>query len=186
MKKGIFPLTVKISYQLSKNGSIPIRIFSSRELVSNACDAVTKLKKLMIMGEADHIPADEAFSVHVVLNKEEKIMQIVDNGIGMTHEEIKKYINQIAFSGATDFLSKYEEKADGDNEIIGHFGLGFYSAFMVADKVEIDTLSYQEGAAAASWSCADGIDYEMADGTPYRTWYHHHTARQRRRRRIPG
>ena len=136
-----------------------------RELVSNACDAVTKLKKLMIMGEADHIPADEAFSVHVVLNKKEKIMQIVDNGIGMTHEEIKKYINQIAFSGATDFLSKYEEKADGDNEIIGHFGLGFYSAFMVADKVEIDTLSYQEGAAAASWSCADGIDYEMADGT---------------------
>lgn len=136
-----------------------------RELVSNACDAVTKLKKLMIMGEADHIPADESFSVHVVLNKDEKIMQIVDNGIGMTDEEIKKYINQIAFSGATDFLSKYEEKADGDNEIIGHFGLGFYSAFMVADKVEIDTLSYQQGAAAAKWSCADGIDYEMADGT---------------------
>ena len=107
-----------------------------RELVSNACDAVTKLKKLMIMGEADHIPADEAFSVHVVLNKEEKIMQIVDNGIGMTHEEIKKYINQIAFSGAQDFLNKYKDKANED-QIIGHFGLGFYSAFMVADRKSV-------------------------------------------------
>ncbi|MBM6830032.1 molecular chaperone HtpG [Anaerotignum lactatifermentans] len=136
-----------------------------RELVSNACDAVTKLKKLMLMGEADHIPAEEAFQVRVLLNKDEKTLQIVDNGIGMTDEEIKKYINQIAFSGAADFLAKYEEKAEGDNEIIGHFGLGFYSAFMVANKVEIDTLSYQQGAAAAKWSCADGIDYEMSDGS---------------------
>lgn len=136
-----------------------------RELVSNACDAVTKLKKLMVMGEADHIPANEAFQVRVILNKNEKKLQIIDNGIGMTDEEIKKYINQIAFSGAADFLAKYEEKADGDNEIIGHFGLGFYSAFMVANKVEIDTLSYQPDAAAAKWSCADGIDYEMSDGS---------------------
>ena len=136
-----------------------------RELVSNACDAVTKLKKLMLMGEADHIPADESFQVRVVLNKDEKTLQILDNGIGMTDEEIKKYINQIAFSGAADFLAKYEEKAEGDNEIIGHFGLGFYSAFMVANKVEIDTLSYQPGTAAAKWSCADGIDYEMSDGS---------------------
>ncbi len=136
-----------------------------RELVSNACDAVTKLKKLMLMGEADHIPADEEFAVKVVLNQDQKTLQIMDNGIGMTHEEIKKYINQIAFSGATDFLTKYQEKEEGDNEIIGHFGLGFYSAFMVANKVEIDTLSYQEGAAAAQWRCEDGIDYEMEDGT---------------------
>ncbi len=136
-----------------------------RELVSNACDAVTKLKKLMLMGEADHIPADETFFVRVVVNPKEKILQIVDNGIGMTHEEIKKYINQIAFSGAADFLAKYQEKTEGDQEIIGHFGLGFYSAFMVANKVEIDTLSYQPDAAAAKWSCADGIDYEMTDGT---------------------
>ena len=136
-----------------------------RELVSNACDAVTKLKKLMLMGEADHIPADEPFSVHVVLDKKQKQLQIIDNGIGMTDAEIKKYINQIAFSGATDFLAKYEEKAEGDNEIIGHFGLGFYSAFMVATKVEIDTLSYREQAQPAKWSCADGIDYEMEAGT---------------------
>lgn len=136
-----------------------------RELVSNACDAVTKLKKLMLMGEADHIPADAPFSVHVVLDKKQKQLQIVDNGIGMTDEEIKKYINQIAFSGATDFLAKYQEKAENDNEIIGHFGLGFYSAFMVANKVEIDTLSYREQAQPAKWSCADGIDYEMDAGT---------------------
>ncbi len=136
-----------------------------RELVSNACDAVTKLKKLMLMGEADHIPSDETFSVRVVLNRDEKTIQIIDNGIGMTDEEIKKYINQIAFSGATDFLAKYEEKTEEGNEIIGHFGLGFYSAFMVAERVEIDTLSFLQGAAAAKWSCDDGIDYEITNGT---------------------
>jgi len=134
-----------------------------RELVSNACDAVTKLKKLMIMGEADHIPADEAFSVHVVLNKEEKIMQIVDNGIGMTHEEIKKYINQIAFSGAQDFLNKYKDKANED-QIIGHFGLGFYSAFMVADKVTIDSLSYRADAKPVHWESEGGTEFDMKDG----------------------
>ncbi len=136
-----------------------------RELVSNACDAVTKLKKLMLMGEADHIPADTPFSVHVVLDKKQKQLQIIDNGIGMTDAEIKKYINQIAFSGATDFLAKYQEKAENDNEIIGHFGLGFYSAFMVANQVEIDTLSYRSETQPAKWSCADGIDYEMETGT---------------------
>ena len=100
-----------------------------REIVSNGCDAVTKLKKLMVMGEADNIPADEKFSIHVVCDPERKIIQVIDNGIGMTADEIKKYINQIAFSGAADFLSKYGEKAEDEgNEIIGHFGLGFYSA----------------------------------------------------------
>lgn len=137
-----------------------------REIVSNGCDAVTKLKKLMIMGEADNIPADEKFSIHVVCDPEKKIIQVIDNGIGMTADEIKKYINQIAFSGATDFLSKYGEKSeDENNEIIGHFGLGFYSAFMVADKVEIDSLSYMEGAESAKWICEGGIDYEMEAGT---------------------
>ncbi|WP_312071419.1 molecular chaperone HtpG [Anaerotignum propionicum] len=134
-----------------------------RELVSNACDAVTKLQKLARMGEAE-IPEDEKFEIHVVLNQDLHILQIIDNGIGMTANEIKKYINQIAFSGATDFLAKFQEKAEQENEIIGHFGLGFYSAFMVADKVEIDTLSYQADAQGAKWLCEGGIDYEMDAG----------------------
>ena len=135
-----------------------------RELVSNGCDAVTKLKKLSSMGEAD-IAEDEKFEINVTLDEQQKTLTITDNGIGMTADEIKKYINQIAFSGATDFLQKFQEKAEEDNEIIGHFGLGFYSAFMVADKVEIDTLSYQKDAEAAKWICTGGIDYEMEQGT---------------------
>ena len=135
-----------------------------RELVSNGCDAVTKLKKLCSMGEAD-IAENEKFEINVTLDEKAKTLSITDNGIGMTAEEIKKYINQIAFSGATDFLKQFEEKTGEDNEIIGHFGLGFYSAFMVADKVEIDTLSYQNGAEAAKWICTGGIDYEMEKGT---------------------
>ena len=135
-----------------------------RELVSNACDAVTKLQKLSMMGEAD-IPAEEAYEIHVVLDQDKKTLQIIDNGIGMTADEIKKYINQIAFSGATDFLSKFEGKTEDEgSEIIGHFGLGFYSAFMVADTVEIDSLSYQKGAEPAKWRCNGGIDYEMEAG----------------------
>lgn len=136
-----------------------------RELVSNACDAVTKLNKLMNLGQADHISADENFSIQVILDKEAKTLKIVDNGIGMTADEIKKYINQIAFSGASDFLAKYQESFEEDHEIIGHFGLGFYSAFMVAEKVEIDTLSYVEGAEPAKWICEGGIDYEMSEST---------------------
>ena len=135
-----------------------------RELVSNGCDAVTKLKKLSSMGEAD-ITENEKFEINVTLDEQQKTLTITDNGIGMTADEIKKYINQIAFSGATDFLQKFQEKAEEDNEIIGHFGLGFYSAFMVADKVEIDTLSYQKDAEAAKWICTGGIDYEMEQGT---------------------
>lgn len=135
-----------------------------RELVSNACDAVTKLQKLSMMGEAD-IPAEEAYEIHVVLDQDKKTLQIIDNGIGMTADEIKKYINQIAFSGATDFLSKFEGKTEDEgSEIIGHFGLGFYSAFMVADTVEIDSLSYQKDAVAAKWRCNGGIDYKMEAG----------------------
>ena len=136
-----------------------------RELVSNGCDAVTKLKKLQAMGQAENVPAEESFSVHVILNKKDKTLQFEDNGIGMTADEIKKYINQIAFSGANDFLAKYGESTDKNNEIIGHFGLGFYSAFMVADQVEINSLSYQEGAVAAKWICDGGIEYEMEEGS---------------------
>lgn len=135
-----------------------------RELVSNASDAVTKLQKLVRLGEAE-IPETEKLEIHVVLNQDLQTLQIIDNGIGMTADEIKKYINQIAFSGATDFLAKFQEKADQENEIIGHFGLGFYSAFMVADKVEIDTLSYQTDAQGAKWVCEGGIDYEMDAGS---------------------
>ncbi len=133
-----------------------------RELVSNGCDAVTKLKKLCSMGEAE---VQDNFEINVTLDEQAKTLTISDNGIGMTAEEIKKYINQIAFSGATDFLQKFQEKSDEENDIIGHFGLGFYSAFMVADKVEINTLSYQKDAQPAKWTCTGGIDYEMEDGT---------------------
>jgi len=130
-----------------------------RELVSNCNDAITKLKKLIAIDEAK--ADDKPFRISVVINKKEKTLQFVDNGIGMTDEEIKKYINQIAFSGAVDFLEKYKDKADEGDQIIGHFGLGFYSAFMVADKVTIDSLSYQEGAKAVRWISEDGSEYTM-------------------------
>ncbi len=137
-----------------------------RELVSNGCDAVTKLKKLVGIGEAK-IEDDPHYKVTVSIYKNAKKLVISDNGIGMTAEEIDKYINQIAFSGASDFLAKYkeEDKENDGNQIIGHFGLGFYSAFMVADSVEIDSLSYQEGAKAASWKCDGTMEYEMGEGT---------------------
>ncbi|NLL69896.1 MAG: molecular chaperone HtpG [Epulopiscium sp.] len=130
-----------------------------RELVSNASDAIMKLKKLETMGEAQ-IPQDTEFKIQVVVDDQKKIIQVIDNGIGMTAEEVKQYINQIAFSGAEDFLEKYKDKTDQD-QIIGHFGLGFYSAFMVADQVQIDTLSYQEGAEPVKWICDGGTEYKM-------------------------
>lgn len=134
-----------------------------RELVSNGCDAVTKLKKLASIGEAQ-IDENEKFKVTVSLFKDAKKLVISDNGIGMTAEEIDKYINQIAFSGASDFLSKYKEEDDKGSQIIGHFGLGFYSAFMVADSVEIDSLSYQDGAKAAKWTCDGSMEFDLTDG----------------------
>ena len=133
-----------------------------REMVSNACDAISKLKKLVSIGEAK-VPDDTKYCIKVIFDKENKTIQIVDNGIGMTAEEVKKYINQIAFSGAEDFLQKYKASKDEGSEIIGHFGLGFYSAFMVSDKVEIDTLSYQDGATAVKWTCDGGTEYELSD-----------------------
>ena len=134
-----------------------------RELVSNGCDAVTKLKKLASIGEAQ-IDENEKFKVTVSIFKDSKKLVISDNGIGMTAEEIDKYINQIAFSGASDFLSKYKEEDDKASQIIGHFGLGFYSAFMVADSVEIDSLSYQDGAKAAKWTCDGSMEFDLTDG----------------------
>ena len=134
-----------------------------RELVSNGCDAVTKLKKLASIGEAQ-IDENEKFKVTVSIFKDAKKLVISDNGIGMTAEEIDKYITQIAFSGASDFLSKYKEEDDKGSQIIGHFGLGFYSAFMVADSVEIDSLSYQDGAKAAKWTCDGSMEFDLTDG----------------------
>ena len=131
-----------------------------RELVSNASDAINKLKKLSMIGDAKDVDL-ENFRINVLLNKTEKTISFEDNGIGMTEEEVKKYINQIAFSGAKDFLEKYMDKAD-DAQIIGHFGLGFYSAFMVSEKVTIDTLSWQDGAEAVHWESEGGMDYELS------------------------
>ena len=132
-----------------------------RELISNGCDAITKLKKLNAMGDFN-LPEGYKPEIHVECDPEGKTLTITDNGIGMTSDEVDKYINQIAFSGATDFLKKYKDKGEND-QIIGHFGLGFYSAFMVADQVEIDTLSYQDKADPVHWSCNGGTDYEMTD-----------------------
>ena len=133
-----------------------------RELISNGCDAITKLKKLEIMGEAS-LPDDNEFKIQVIVNPEQKTIKIIDNGIGMTADEVKEYINQIAFSGAADFLEKYKDKTN-EEQIIGHFGLGFYSSFMVADKVTIDTLSYREGAESVHWVSEGGTDFEMSQG----------------------
>ncbi|MDD7402652.1 MAG: molecular chaperone HtpG [bacterium] len=134
-----------------------------RELVSNGCDAITKLKKLEVMGEYS-FPDDYKAEIQVVVDPEEKTISFTDNGIGMTDEEVNEYINQVAFSGATDFLEKYKDKTN-EEQIIGHFGLGFYSAFMVADTVTIDTLSCQEGAEAVHWESEGGINFEMSEGT---------------------
>ena len=125
-----------------------------RELVSNGCDAITKLKKLEIMGEYT-FPEDYKASIQVIVNPEEKTMKFIDTGLGMTADEVEEYITKIAFSGATAFLEKYKDKTNAD-EMIGHFGLGFYSAFMVADEVHIDTLSYRDGATAVHWECDGG------------------------------
>ncbi len=132
-----------------------------RELVSNGCDAITKLKKLDMMGEYT-IPDETRFKIRVVVNPNEKTIKFIDNGIGMDAQEVEEYINQIAFSGAQDFLAKYKDKTNED-QIIGHFGLGFYSAFMVADKVSIDTLSWKDGAKAVHWESEGGTEYEMDD-----------------------
>ena len=134
-----------------------------RELISNGCDAITKLKKLDMMGEYE-LPADYKPQIQVIVNPDQKTLKFIDNGLGMTADEVEEYINQIAFSGATDFIEKYKDKAN-DDQIIGHFGLGFYSAFMVADQVTIDTLSYKKDATPVHWACDGGTEFDMTDGT---------------------
>ncbi len=134
-----------------------------RELISNGCDAITKLKKLDMMAEYQ-LPDDYKASIKVVVNPEEKTLKFIDTGIGMTADEVEEYITQIAFSGATEFLEKYKDKTTED-DMIGHFGLGFYSAFMVAEEVHIDTLSYKEGAAPVHWTCDGGTEYDMEEGS---------------------
>ncbi|MGN1084386.1 MAG: molecular chaperone HtpG, partial [Lachnospiraceae bacterium] len=134
-----------------------------RELISNGCDAITKMKKLEVMGEVT-LPEDNEWKVTVKVSPEEKTISIIDNGIGMTAEEVKQYINQIAFSGAQAFVEKYKDKTNEDC-IIGHFGLGFYSAFMVAHKVTIETKSYKEGEPAVHWESEEGVDFEMSEGS---------------------
>ncbi|MDD4833585.1 MAG: molecular chaperone HtpG [Lutispora sp.] len=132
-----------------------------RELISNGTDAISKFKRLVSIGEAE-APGEEKYEVKVSFNKDEKTIKFIDNGIGMTTEEVKKYINQVAFSGAEEFIAKYKDKMGDEADIIGHFGLGFYSAFMVSKKVEIDTLSYQSGAEAVKWISEGGTEYELA------------------------
>ncbi|MGN0162961.1 MAG: molecular chaperone HtpG [Candidatus Ornithomonoglobus sp.] len=133
-----------------------------RELVSNGCDAITKFKKVALSGEAE---GDDSYKVTITVDKDAKKLIISDNGIGMTADEIDKYICKIAFSGATEFLEKYKDENDAGSQIIGHFGLGFYSAFMVADSVEIDSLSYQESAKPAKWVCDGSMEFEISEGT---------------------
>lgn len=133
-----------------------------REIISNSSDAISKMKRIVGIGEVE-LDKDSKFAIKVVLDKKKKQLKFIDNGIGMTEEEVMKYINQIAFSGAEDFLEKYKDKTDEKDQIIGHFGLGFYSTFMVADKVQIDTLSYQKGAKAVRWISAGDDKYEIED-----------------------
>ena len=163
MAKGTISVNSENIFPIIKKWLYSDKDIFLRELVSNACDAITKIKKLSSLGEAQ-TGDDETFRVDVILNPEKSTLTICDNGIGMTSDEIDKYITQIAFSGASDFLEKYKDEKNPD-QIIGHFGLGFYSAFMVADKVEINSLSYQKGAKSARWICEGGLEYEMSEGT---------------------
>ena len=145
-KRGSLSITSENIFPVIKKWLYSDHDIFYRELISNGCDAITKLKKLDMMGEYE-LPEDYKAKIQVIVSPEDKTLTFIDNGLGMTAEEVEEYINQIAFSGATDFLEKYKDKAS-EEQIIGHFGLGFYSAFMVADEVHIDTLSYKEGAKA--------------------------------------
>ncbi len=162
VKKGTLSIDSENIFPIIKKWVYSDHDIFVRELVSNGCDAITKLKKLDMMGEYE-LPEDYKSKIEVIVNPEEKTMKFIDNGLGMTAEEVEEYITQIAFSGATQFLEKYKDKTT-DDEMIGHFGLGFYSAFMVADEVQIDTLSYKEGAKPVHWASQGGTEYEMQEG----------------------
>lgn len=162
-KKGSLSISSENIFPIIKKWVYSDHDIFFREMVSNGCDAITKLKKLDMMGEYE-MPEDYKPQIQVVVNPEEKTLKFIDNGLGMTAEEVEEYITQIAFSGATEFLEKYKDKTTED-DMIGHFGLGFYSAFMVADEVHIDTLSYREGAVPVHWESDGGTEYEMSDGS---------------------
>ena len=162
VKKGTLSIDSENIFPIIKKWVYSDHDIFVRELVSNGCDAITKLKKLDMMGEYE-LPEDYKPKIEVIVNPEEKTMKFIDNGLGMTAEEVEEYITQIAFSGATQFLEKYKDKTT-DDEMIGHFGLGFYSAFMVADEVQIDTLSYKEGTKPVHWASQGGTEYEMQEG----------------------
>ena len=161
-KKGSLSISSENIFPIIKKWVYSDHDIFARELVSNGCDAITKLKKLDMMGEYT-LPDDYKGKIQVIVNPEEKTLKFIDNGLGMTADEVEEYINQIAFSGATEFLNKYKDKTTED-DMIGHFGLGFYSAFMVADEVHIDTLSYKEGAKPVHWVSEGGTEYEMEEG----------------------
>ncbi len=161
-KKGSLSISSENIFPIIKKWVYSDHDIFVRELVSNGCDAITKLKKLDVMGEYQ-LPDDYKPAIKVVVNPKEKTLKFMDNGLGMTGEEVEEYITQIAFSGATEFLEKYKDKTTED-DMIGHFGLGFYSAFMVADEVHIDTLSYKEGAKPVHWVSEGGTEYEMSEG----------------------
>ena len=163
MEKGNLSINSQNIFPIIKKWMYSDHDIFYRELVSNACDAITKLKKLSMIGEYE-APDDIEYKVEIKLSAKDKTIKIIDNGIGMTKEEVDEYINQIAFSGAEAFLEKYKDKAN-DDQIIGHFGLGFYSAFMVADQVTIDTLSFKDGAESVHWSCDGGTEYDISEGT---------------------
>ena len=162
-KKGSLSISSENIFPIIKKWVYSDHDIFARELVSNGCDAITKLKKLDMMGEYT-LPDGYKGKIQVIVNPEEKTLKFIDNGLGMTADEVEKYITQIAFSGATEFLNKYKDKTTED-DMIGHFGLGFYSAFMVADEVHIDTLSYKEGAKPVHWVSEGGTEYEMEEGT---------------------
>ena len=163
VKKGTLSIDSENIFPIIKKWVYSDHDIFVRELVSNGCDAITKLKKLEVMGEYE-LPEGYKPKIEVIVNPEEKTMKFIDNGLGMTAEEVEEYITQIAFSGATQFLEKYKDKTTED-DMIGHFGLGFYSAFMVADEVQIDTLSYKEGAKPVHWASEGGTEYEMQEGS---------------------
>ena len=163
MKKGNLSINSENIFPIIKKWLYSDHDIFVRELISNATDAITKLKKLSLAGEFTKPEGDE-YKINVEVSPKQKLIRFIDNGIGMTEEEVEKYINQIAFSGAVDFIEKYKDKTN-EEQIIGHFGLGFYSAFMVADRVEIDTLSYKAGSEAVHWESNGGTEYEMSEGS---------------------
>ena len=164
LKQGSISIDTENIFQIIKKWLYSDKDIFIRELISNGCDAVSKHKRLVALGETDG--DDKPYKITVAVSKKNKTLSFSDNGIGMTADEIDKYINQVAFSGAEDFFNKYKDKMEESNDIIGHFGLGFYSAFMVSSNVEIDTLSFASGAKPIKWQSADGMQFEITeDGT---------------------